>query len=74
MLFVILDEYAKTVEDCRGWDILGIGEQQWYVYKRKNTLPLKHCRTLCLTYNAPLTDSLTELSTTILHDYNERIV
>jgi hypothetical protein len=68
MLFILLDEYAK-LKDERGWDLLGIGEQQWYVYKRKKSLPLKHCRTICLTFQIQLTDDQRDLSNIVYEKY-----
>jgi hypothetical protein len=47
MLFTLLDRYAKDVKGCRGYDLLGIGDQQWAIYRKKNYLPMKHCKTLC---------------------------
>jgi hypothetical protein len=71
MLYDMLDRYARDKKDSRGWDIVGISEAQWYVYKKKGSLNPKHTRTLCLYFGCDENDGIKRLTATILKKYWE---
>ena len=61
MFFVVLDYYCKTVLEIRPEELLGIDRSGWFRYKKDNTLPLKHCKTICSHFNHHITDDMNEL-------------
>lgn len=71
MLFDMLDRYAKDRQSSRAWDIVGISEAQWYVYKKKRELSQKHLRTLSLYFGCDVNDGVKRLTATILKKYWE---
>ena len=71
MVFVILEKYCRDMLDCRAMDLLGIGKVQWYEYKKKDYIPLKHCKTVCGHFKHHITDDMQEMTDMITASYYE---
>jgi hypothetical protein len=71
MLMTLLDRYARDRKECRGWDIVGISEAQWYVYKKKEMFSPKLFRIICLYFGADMNEGIKRLTGMILKRYWE---
>ena len=65
----MFDHYCQEkVDGVRGWDLLGIDSNNYSKFKRES-LPLKHVKTICSELGIPLTDD----EKTLAHAIVERL-
>ena len=69
MTFIVLEKYCKDKLGYHAMDLLGICKGQWYEYKKKDYLPLKHCKSICSHFNHHITDDKKELTDMIVTSY-----
>jgi hypothetical protein len=69
MTFVVLEKYCKDILDCYARDLLGISKGQWHEYKKRDYLPLKHCKTICSHFGHHITDDMKELTDMVTSSY-----
>ncbi len=69
MLFNVLERYCKEKLHCSAVEFIGVSVPTYYLHKRNNVLPLKHCKTVCQKLGCPWTDNPKELTLFIVERY-----